>query len=91
MPGARGHMGAFAPDGLTYYETQSFRASAASCTSGPHRSVASQELPPLAVSQDGSPTGRGQSAGIRARYHEGTRVYAGRSAVSPSPTAGTGW
>jgi len=85
MPGAQGHMGAFAPDGLTYYETQSNRNIGGflyivDLTDPSHP----QMLPPWQYFTDGRPHGlelnpQGFSPGV----HEGTRVYAGQQGSFP--------
>jgi len=80
LPDGQGHMGAFAPDGMTYWITQSFR--------GPGGFVYivdlddpshPQELPPWQFLGDGRPHGlelnpKGFAPGVP----EGTRVYSGQ-------------
>jgi hypothetical protein len=81
LPGSQGHMGAFAPDGRTYYVTQG--GGAANPTlyivdlSDPSNPVM---LPPWQYLGDGKPHGlelnpKGFAPGVP----EGTRVYAGQS------------
>ena len=80
LPGGQGHMGAFAPDGMTYWITQSFRGPGGfvyivdlTDPSNP------QELPPWQFLGDGRPHGlelnpKGFAPGVP----EGTRVYSGQ-------------
>ena len=92
MPGAQGHMGAFAPDGLTYYETQSFRGIGGflyivDLTNPSHP----QELPPWQFFTDGRPHGlEVNPQGFAPGIHEGTRVYAGQIGSFPFTDGGDG-
>jgi len=85
MPGAQGHMGAFAPDGRTYYETQSFRGIGGflyivDLTDPSHP----QELPPWQFFTDGRPHGLELNPeGFLPGVHEGTRLYAGQQGSFP--------
>ena len=80
MPGAQGHMGAFAPDGRTYYLTQSFRGIGGflyivdlTDPSNP------QMLPPWQFLGDGRPHGLELNPqGFAPGVPEGTRVYSGQ-------------
>ncbi len=92
MPGAKGHMGAFAPDGLTYYETQSSRGIGSFLyivdLSDPAHP---QMLPPWQYFTDGRPHGlelnpQGFAPGI----HEATRLYAGQADSFPFAGGGDG-
>ena len=80
LPGSRGHMGAFAPDGMTYYLTQSFRGIGGFLyivdLSDPSHP---RELPPWQFLGDGRPHGLLLNPeGFEPGVHEGTRVYAGQ-------------
>ena len=85
MPGSQGHMGAFAPDGRTYYETQSFRGIGGflyivDLTDPSHP----QELPPWQFFTDGRPHGLELNPeGFLPGVHEGTRLYAGQQGSFP--------
>ena len=80
LPGSHGHMGAFAPDGRTYWLTQSFR--------GPGGFLYSVDLadpsnplvlPPWQFLGDGRPHGLELNPpGFEPGVPEGTRVYAGQ-------------
>jgi hypothetical protein len=80
LPGSQGHMGAFAPDGRTYWLTQSFR--------GPGGFVYSVDLtdpshpvmlPPWQFLGDGRPHGLELNPeGFEPGVPEGTRLYAGQ-------------
>ena len=92
LPGSRGHMGAFAPDGMTYYLTQSFRGIGGFLyivdLSDPSHP---RELPPWQFFTDGRPHGlelnpQGFAPGI----HEGTRLYAGQIGSFPFTSGGDG-
>ncbi|MBO0787016.1 MAG: hypothetical protein J2P33_13190, partial [Actinobacteria bacterium] len=80
LPGSHGHMGAFAPDGRTYWLTQSFRnpggfVYAVDLTDPSHP----RELPPWQFNGDGRPHGLELNpAGFEPGVAEGTRVYAGQ-------------
>ena len=92
MPGAQGHMGAFAPDGMTYYETQSFRGPGGflyivDLTDPSHP----QMLRPWQFLGDGRPHGLELNPqGFEPGVHEGTRVYAGQAGSFPFTTGGDG-
>jgi hypothetical protein len=85
MPGAQGHMGAFAPDGRTYYETQSFRGIGGflyivDLTDPSHP----QMLRPWQFFTDGRPHGLELNPqGFAPGVHEGTRLYAGQQGSFP--------
>ncbi len=80
LPGSQGHMGAFAPDGRTYYLTQSFRGIGGFLyivdlidPSNP------QMLPPWQFLGDGRPHGLELNPqGFAPGVPEGTRVYSGQ-------------
>ena len=80
LPGSQGHMGAFAPDGRTYYLTQSFRGIGGflyivdlTDPSNP------QMLPPWQFLGDGRPHGLELNPeGFEPGVPEGTRVYSGQ-------------
>src|SRR2546425_5994057 len=92
MPGAQGHMGAFAPDGMTYYETQSFRGPGGflyivDLTDPSHP----QMLRPWQFLGDGRPHGLELNPqGFAPGVHEGTRVYAGQIGSFPFTGGGDG-
>src|SRR5947207_1523156 len=92
LPGSQGHMGAFAPDGRTYYETQSFRGIGGflyivDLTDPSHP----QELPPWQFFTDGRPHGLELNPeGFLPGVHEGTRVYAGQIGSFPFTGGGDG-
>lgn len=80
LPGSRGHMGAFAPDGMTYYLTQSFRNVGGFMyivdLSDPSHP---RELPPWQFLGDGRPHGLELNpAGFEPGVAEGTRLYVGQ-------------
>ncbi len=80
LPGSSGHIGRFAPDGLTYWVTQSFMGIggflySVDLTDPSHP----QELPPWQFLGDGRPHGMNVNfEGFEPGVHEGTRVYAGQ-------------
>src|SRR2546421_8690069 len=88
MPGAQGHMGAFAPDGMTYYETQSFRGPGGflyivDLTDPSHP----QMLRPWQFLGDGRPHGLELNPhGLEPSVHQGTRVYAAQAGSFPFTT-----
>jgi hypothetical protein len=85
LPGSEGHMGAFAPDGRTYYLTQRFRGIGGflyivdlTDPSNP------RELPPWQFLGDGRPHGLELNPkGFEPGVPEGTRVYAGQAGSFP--------
>ena len=84
LPGSQGHMGAFAPDGQTYYLTQSFRGVGGYLyvvdLSDPSHP---RELPPWQYQGDGRPHGLELNpAGFEPGVAEGTRLYAGQQGVA---------
>ena len=84
LPGSHGHMGAFAPDGRTYYLTQSFRGVGGFLyivdLSDPSHP---RELPPWQFQGDGRPHGLEiNPAGFEPGVAEGTRLYAGQQGVA---------
>jgi hypothetical protein len=92
LPGSQGHMGAFAPDGRTYYVTQSFRGIGGFLyivdLAEPSNPVM---LPPWQFFSDGRPHGlelnpKGFAPGVP----EGTRVYAGQQGSFPFTPGGDG-
>ncbi len=92
LPGSHGHMGALAPDGKTYWLTNTFTASAnvlhaIDLTDPSHP----KELPPWHFSGDGVPHGLELNpAGFEPRVPEGTRLYAGQPGTFPfTGTPGT--
>ncbi len=80
LPGSKGHQGNFAPDGMTYYLTQS------SFNIGDHLYIVDlsdpsnpQELPPWQFLGDGRPHSLELNPeGFEPGVHEGTRLYAGQ-------------
>jgi hypothetical protein len=89
LPGSQGHMGAFAPDGRTYYVTQS----------GGNRSFLyivdltdpfnPVMLPAAQFSGDGRSHGLEiNPEGFEPGVHEGTRVYAGQNGSFPFTSVG---
>jgi LVIVD repeat len=84
LPGSQGHMGAFAPDGRTYYLTQSFRGVGGYLyvvdLSDPSHP---RELPPWQYQGDGRPHGLELNpAGFEPGVAAGTRLYAGQQGVA---------
>ena len=80
LPGSQGHMGAFAPDGRTYYLTQSFRGIGGFLyivdLTDPSNPLM---LPPWQFLGDGRPHGLNLNpGGFEPGVPEGTRVYAGQ-------------
>jgi hypothetical protein len=87
LPGSHGHMGAFAPDGLTYYLTQNdnFGGNGGYLyivdLTDPSNPV---ELPPWHFHVDGQPHGLELNPeGFVPGVTEGTRVYAGQAGNAP--------
>ncbi|HLX46833.1 MAG TPA: hypothetical protein VKS82_00715 [Streptosporangiaceae bacterium] len=84
LPGSQGHMGAFSPDGRTYYLTQSYRGVGGFLyivdLSNPSHPV---ELPPWQYQGNGRPHGLELNpAGFEPGVAEGTRLYAGQQGVA---------
>ena len=84
LPGSQGHMGAFAPDGRTYYLTQSFRGVGGYLyvvdLSDP---LHPRELPPWQYQGDGRPHGlQVNPAGFEPGVAAGTRLYVGQQGVA---------
>jgi len=80
LPGSQGHIGRFAPDGRTYWVTQSFMGIGGFLYSvdltNPSKPV---ELPPWQYAGDGRPHGLNLNpGGFEPGVPEGTRVYAGQ-------------
>src|SRR5258708_37881103 len=85
-------MGAFAPDGLTYYESQSFRGPGGFLyivdLSDPSHP---RELPPWQFLGDGRPHGLELNPkGFEPGVPEGTRLYAGQPGEFGSTSGGIG-
>lgn len=84
LPHSRGHMGAFAPDGRTYYLTQSYRGVggflfAVDLSDPAHP----RELPPWQYQGNGRPHGLELNpAGFLPGVAEGTQLYAGQQGVA---------
>jgi LVIVD repeat len=83
LPGSHGHEGAFAPDGRTYYLSQSFRGVGGFMyivdLSDPSHP---RELPPWQFTGDGRPHGLNVNPqGFEPGLPEGTRLYAGQQGV----------
>ena len=84
LPGSKGHMGAFAPDGRTYYLTQNYRGR------GGHLYIVDlsnpshpRELPPWQYKGNGRPHGLELNpAGFLPGVAEGTRLYTGQQGVA---------
>jgi LVIVD repeat len=88
LTGAQGHMGAFAPDGRTYYETQSFRGVGGFLyivdVSNPSNP---KELPPWQYLGDGRPHSlKINPQGFYPGAPEGTRMYAGQPGEFGEPS-----
>ncbi len=80
LPGSQGHMGAFAPDGRTYYLTQGGATNRTLHIVDLSDPSHPQELPPWNFLGDGKPHGLELNPeGFEPGVHEGTRVYAGQS------------
>src|SRR5436305_4975926 len=84
LPHSRGHMGAFAPDGRTYYLTQSYRGAGGYLVivdlSDPSHP---RELPRWQYLGNGRPHGLELNpAGFEPGAAEGTRLYAGQQGVA---------
>ena len=84
LPGSHGHMGAFAPDGMTYYLTQSYRGVGGYLyvvdLSDPSHP---RELPPWQYQGDGRPHGLEiNPAGFLPGVREGTQLYAGQQGAA---------
>lgn len=84
LPGSQGHMGAFAPDGRTYYLTQNYRGVGGFLyvvdLSNPSHP---RELPPWKYQGNGRPHGLELNpAGFQPGVAEGTRLYAGQQGVA---------
>jgi LVIVD repeat len=84
LPGSQGHMGAFAPDGRTYYLTQSFRGVGGFLyvvdLSDPSHP---RELPRWQYQGNGRPHGLELNPqGFEPGVAEGTRLYAGQQGVA---------
>jgi len=92
MPGSRNHMGAFAPDGLTYYATQNFQGIGGflyivDLTDPSHPLM----LPPWQFLGDGRPHGLELNPhGFLPGVPEGTRVFAGQNGSFPFTGGGDG-
>ncbi|TMA74418.1 MAG: hypothetical protein E6J67_12155 [Deltaproteobacteria bacterium] len=84
LPGSQGHMGAFAPDGRTYYLTQGGATNRTLHIVDLSDPSHPQELPPWNFLGDGKPHGLELNPeGFEPGVHEGTRVYAGQSGNFP--------
>src|SRR5437870_11288092 len=84
LPGSQGHMGAFAPDGRTYYLTQGGATNRTLHIVDVSNPSHPQELPPWNFLGDGKPHGLELNPeGFEPGLHEGTRVYAGQSGSFP--------
>ena len=87
LPGSHGHMGAFAPDGRTYWLTQSFRdpggfVYSVDLTDPSHPVM----LPPWQFLGDGRPHGLELNPqGFEPGVPEGTRLYAGQPGEFGNP------
>jgi hypothetical protein len=84
LPGSQGHMGAFAPDGRTYYLTQNYRGVGGLLyvvdLSNPSHP---RELPPWQYQGNGRPHGLELNpAGFEPGVPEGTQLYAGQQGVA---------
>jgi len=84
LPNSIGHMGAFSPDGRTYYLTQDYRGVGGflyivDLTNPSHP----RELPPWQFNGNGRPHGlQLNPAGFEPGVPEGTRLYAGQQGVA---------
>ncbi|MGE5062699.1 MAG: LVIVD repeat-containing protein [Myxococcales bacterium] len=80
LPGSKGHIARFAPDGMTYWVTQSFRGPGGLLYSVDVSDPSNpKELAPWQFLGDGRPHGMNLNpAGFEPGVAEGTRVYAGQ-------------